>query len=268
MQGRGTISSLAVSEDHVWVGTSYGDDVLLRVSKGAFLSVARPEWKDLGLGAAEQEQILQGMSRRDQVLYAFYAGEDERVRDLLGGVDPGKASLEEMFLLGWSCDPLGADHAQESGAWFESICQRHPDSPWSRAAMEFSATNRALYARFDLNKDGRLEASEKLVMVKDEDALGFPKPWEFRESDLHQLFSAADQDRDQRLNPIEFTALWNWIPAYFDVGGPLGLVRLRFQADANKDSHLDASEFKYVIGEVRRLTEQRRKRQPTGPVPE
>ena len=176
MQGRGTISSLAVSEDHVWVGTSYGDDVLLRVSKGAFLSVARPEWKELGLGAAEQKQILQGMSRRDQVLYAFYAGEDERVRDLLGGVDPGKASLEEMFLLGWSCDPLGADHAQEWARGSSRICQRHPDSPWSRAAMEFSATNQALYARFDLNKDGRLEASEKRVMVKDEDALGFPNP--------------------------------------------------------------------------------------------
>ena len=134
--------------------------------------------------------------------------------------------------------------------------------------MQFSATNQALYARFDVNKDGRLEAAEKLVMAKDEDALGFLKPWEFRESDLQQLFSAADQDGDRRLNPIELTAFWNWIPMYFDVGGPLGLSGMRFQADANKDSHLDASEFKYVISEMRWRTEQQRKRHPAGAVTE
>ena len=61
-----------------------------------------------------------------------------RVVELLGNVEPEKASLEQMFLLAFSYDASGLNQPTQARAWYERIISRYPDSPWAKAATDCS----------------------------------------------------------------------------------------------------------------------------------
>src|SRR5206468_1187750 len=88
---RDRISSLALSDTYVWVGTAYGDNSLLRLRKDSFLSVPRHQWASVTITPEERERLVRTMSQRDQAMHAFYAGDNQRVVELLGGIHPDKA---------------------------------------------------------------------------------------------------------------------------------------------------------------------------------
>jgi hypothetical protein len=258
MQPRNTISALAVSDHHVWIGTHYGDDPLLRVSKAEFLAVSKSQWKDLTIEPDERAKLINGLSRRDQALYAFLAGDGERVAELLGDADPRKASLEEMLLIVWSCGLLGANNPQQMNAWAGHLNERQPGSPWAKSAADAVKENQTLLARFDVNRDEKLDAREKARMLEDEESLGLQNdPDKFIEAHMRQIFKMCDQDGDGRLNRLEAHGMWQTIPMYIDVGHEL--MPLRFRADTNKDSYIDADEYKNVINEVRSIRIRRSK---------
>jgi hypothetical protein len=260
MQPRNTISSLGVSDQHVWIGTYYGDDHLLRVSKEEFLAVPKSQWKDLTLAPDERAALIKDLNRRDQALYAFLAGDGERVFELLSDADPRKASLEEMLLLVWSCGLLGANNPQQMEAWAGHLNERQPDSPWAKSAAEAMKENQSLLDKFDANHDHKLDAGEKTRMLADEESLGIQNNSNKNlEAHLDVIFKTCDQDADGKLNRLEAQQLWTTIPLYFAVDREL--MPLRIRADANRDSYLDTGEFIIVIGEVRRITNERNKRQ-------
>lgn len=253
MAPRNRISSLAVSDQDVWIGTSYGDDALLRLPKQGLMATPTSQWKDLTLTQAEREQLVGRMSRRDQALYAFYAGDNERVIQLLVELDPKQAGLEEMFLLAWSYGAVGVDDLSKANEWYQRIQARHPDSPWATAAAEAARANQSLYAKFDLNRNEKLELSEKQEMLRDEDALGLQdNSGKHLAAHLNQIFTQCDGDGDKRLNRMEMEAFWRMLPMYFYLG-PTGMS-LRFRADTNKDSYLDVTELKLLQIELENAT--------------
>ncbi len=253
MPTRNRIASLAVSDQDVWIGISYGDDALLRLPKQGLVATPKSQWKDLALTQAEREQQIGRMSQRDQALYAFYAGDSEGVIKLLAEVDPRQASLEEMFLLAWSYGAVGVDDLSKADEWYQHLQTRHPDSPWSAAAAEAARANQALYTTFDRNRNAKLELSEKQEMLHDENALGrHDHSGKYLAVHLNQIFTQCDSDGDKRLNRMEIEAFWRMLPMYFNLG-PAGMT-LRFRADTNRDSYLDFNELKLLQSELENVT--------------
>ncbi len=278
---RHSIASLAVSDTYVWAGTAYGDNSLVRFRKDAFQSVPRSRWTSLAILSPEREQLVRAMPPREQALYAFYASDDERVVQVLGGTDPVKASLEEMFLLAWSYDVAGVDDPQQSRRWFEQICLRHPGSPWADyalaafqendAAHASLAANALAIAKFDRNHDGKLDESEKKVMRRDPDFTKVQKSAadKQRQFDMQQIVKTYDQDGDHKLNPAELKVMRQHIASHLLIKkerpdfqarsrllDPLVSDRvppadkLLPKYDADKDDLLDAAELGVLAAEI------------------
>lgn len=233
---RETISSLAVSDQYVWVGTEYGDNTLLRLNKRAFLAVPRSQWSSIAVSAAERARAVLGMSKPDQALYAFYAGDDERVVQLLGDLHPEKAELPEMLMLAWSSDASGVDNPGQCRAWFDRISTRYPDSPWARYAAAAAKTNEVAHearrvhtlalARFDRNHDGVLNAAERRAMERDAAYAGEEKKLAVQQTaiDMEEIVKRYDHDSDMRLNLEELRFLRQTITVYLDAKQTLGNV--------------------------------------------
>lgn len=257
MQPRNTISSLAVSDQHVWIGTYYGDDHLLRVSKEEFLAVPKSQWQDLTLAPDERAAFIKGLSRRDQALHAFLAGNGERVVELLGDLDPRKASLEEMLLLVWSYGLLDANDPRQMETWAGHLAERQPGSPWAKSAAEAVRENQSWLEKLDVNHDRKLGVSEKTQLLADEESLGIQNnPDKHIEAHLNLLFKTSDGDGDGKLNRSESQQLWMTIPMYYGMGP---MAPLRAKADSNRDSYIDKDEFKNVVTELRRISAGRNK---------
>jgi hypothetical protein len=271
---RERISSLTVSDQFVWVGTAYGDNTLLRMNKSAFRSVPENQWVSLTITPEERSRAVQGMSKPDQALYAFLAGDDAKVVQLLGDADPQKTGLQEMLLLAWSYDASGVDDSDKCRVWFDRIKARYPDSPWAKYAAATVKANDAAHAakrartlaltRFDLNRDGQLDATETRAMNRDS---SFAKVQAEADElqlrhDMELVVKRYDEDRDGRLLLLELEVLQrsirNLVTArkelphyvmrnrYFEpllAEQPPAAVKLIALYDANRDGALDAAEL-------------------------
>ncbi len=236
---RERISSVAVSDKYVWAGTAYGDNALLRLRKDAFLSVPRNQWVSIVVTPEERQRIVRGMSKTDQALYAFYAGDDERVVQLLGELTPEQAGLQEMLLLAWSFDASGVDDPDQSRAWSDRIRTRYPDSPWATVANEGMKENelrrqekkvRALQlAKFDRNHDGVLDDEEKRAMAKDPQYAQEEQKLVNQQAaaEMDQVVKRYDRDGDARLDLEELRSLRQAITLYLHAKETLGSVPQR-----------------------------------------
>jgi Ca2+-binding EF-hand superfamily protein len=237
MPVRGHISSIAVSKTNLWVGTAYGDQQLLQISKDAFLSVPRNQWMSLALSPGEKAGVIGSMKTRDQAMYAFYDADDERVAKVLGGINPAKATLEEMFLLAFSYDASGLDQPELARSWFERIIARDPKSPWAKGAQQALAANvenhrtkahgAALLQRYDRNHDGVLDEKETALMKKDPTYQREQQA--FDEADLEvqikAIFERYDANKDGKLDSGELESLVNVVRLY--VEAPPEMIRGR-----------------------------------------
>lgn len=159
------------------------------------------------------------MSVRDQAMYAFYAGDDARVAELLRDTHPNKASLEEMFLLAFSYDTSGVDRPELARAWFERIISRYPDSPWAKAAQAAFAENEqnhktkahaaGLLAKYDRNHNGILDAEEQHIMEKDPAYQREQNAWNANQLDvqLKEIMQQFDLNGDGKLDQEELDGL-------------------------------------------------------------
>lgn len=178
LKSRGIVS-LALSGDQIWVGARYGEHALFSLSKDAILAVPQSRWRNLFVTAEERVALLKTMSPREQALYAFLVGDAQQAAQMLDSLNPTKISLEEMILLALSHDALGFDDATRAEAAFNQIINRFPDTPWARFAQEQLVENQQRLqpekraaehlARFDKNKDGELDDSERRTMEADAD---------------------------------------------------------------------------------------------------
>jgi len=283
MPVRDRISSLAVSDADVWVGTDHGDNSLIRLGKDSFLSVPRNQWTSITITPEERERLVRTMSKRDQAMYAFYAGNDQRVVELLGGINPDKAGLEEMFVLAWSYDASGVDDLQKAQAWFQHIISRHPDSPWAKYAMASTNANEVAHetgkaqslalAKFDRNGDGKLDAAETREMLRDEDFAKVQRAANEKQRlfDMEQIILRYDRNGDLKLDQAETAAMYQAITMYVRakretpgverrnrVLDPLisdkvpSPVEMLARYDTNGDSHLDAAELATMAAEIQK----------------
>jgi Ca2+-binding EF-hand superfamily protein len=214
----GRIISILPSRNSVWVGTE-SDLQLLELSKDAFLSVPRSQWVTLAISPDERNGLIQKMSVRDRALYAFYAGDDQRVVELLGQIDPAKATLEELFLCAFSCDTSGIDNPAQAQSWFEHIMREYPNSAWAQIAKEALSANAdnhqvkahaaALVERFDSNHDGVLDAKETKAMKSDPQYQQEQKIIDKTEQDVQikAIFERYDGNKNGKLEPDEISSL-------------------------------------------------------------
>lgn len=222
----GNVSSLAVSERELWVGTAYGRQLLTRMQKQPLLAIPRSRWVPLAISADERAHLVNGLPVRDQAKYAFYAGDDARVAHLLRNVNPDKATLEEMFLLAFAYDATGLDKPDQARAWFERIGSLYPDSPWATTAAEFlAASDQAhktrerqarLLAKYDRNRNGVLDEAERRDMERDPDCQREAKAAQEDELDtqLRAIFKKFDLNGDGRLDSDELERLRSAVSMY------------------------------------------------------
>lgn len=283
MAVRDRISSLAVSDTYIWVGTSYGDHSLIRLRKDSLFSVPRNRWTSITIESEDRERLIQTMSKRDQAMYAFYRGDDQRVVELLGGIHPDKASLEEMLVLAWSYDVSGIDDPQNAQAWFQHIGSRHPDSPWATYAMASMKANDVAHvtgkanamalARFDHNGDGKLDEAENRAMLRDEDFAKVRRAANEKQTlfDLEQIILRYDRNGDLKLDRVETGAMCQAITVYLRAERELSGIQRRNRVldplmsdkvpspveilatyDTNKDSSLDAVELRGLAAKIQK----------------
>ena len=275
----GRVRSLAVSERDLWVGAAYGKQLLTRIQKQPLLAIPRSRWLPLAISPDERARLVNGMPLRNQALYAFYAGDDARVAQLLGYATAEKATLEEMFLLAFAYDASGLDKPEVARAWFERISSRYPDSPWAAAAQEFLTTNdqnhkakerqALLLAKYDRNHDGVLDQAERRAMEQDS---AYQREESIAREDqlatqLPEIFKKFDSNGDSRLDREELELLRRSVLLYSGavpeilVGRKILLAPLLTKDfpsvdqilkkyDINKDGALDAAEFKALAADI------------------
>jgi Ca2+-binding EF-hand superfamily protein len=263
------------------VGTAYGKQLLTRIERQPLLSTPRSQWLSLAISPEERSRLVHGMSTRDQAMYAFYAGDDATVAQLLGSVNPEKASLEEMFLVAFAYDALGLDKPELTREWYNRIASRYPDSPWAKSAQEFLAAseeNHKLKARqdrlltkYDLNHNGILDQAERAVMERDPAYQREEKAVRQDELDaqLQAIFKKYDRSGDGRLDRDELEAIRNTVRMFSEappsmLAGRKILVaplltrdfppaaQILKKYDANKDGALDAAEFKALAVDIQK----------------
>jgi len=281
MMARDHISSLTVSSTSIWIGTAYGDHKLLQLPKSPFLSVPQGRWVSLTISPEERAQLVRNMDVRDQAMYAFYADDDARVAALLGGIDPDKASLEEMFILAFSYDASGLDKPELARDWFEHIISRYPDSPWAKFARSALAQNEQnhkdkmheeeLLAKYDRDHNGVLDPEEKRVMERDPGYQNERKIWnaDRLENQLEKIMQRFDRNKDGKLDRGELESLKAQVTVFSQappeklVGHKNPVVPLmtkKFPAvtdilqkyDVNGDGGLEAGELKMLAQDIQK----------------
>jgi Ca2+-binding EF-hand superfamily protein len=224
------ISSIAVSRTFLWVGTTYGDSGqrLLQISKDPFLSVPRNEWLSLTISPEEWLNLIRGMNTRDQAVYAFFSADDNRVVELLGGIDPAEATLEERFLLAFSYDTLGLDQPELARFWFERIIARDPGSPWAKVAQDALSASvenhrtkayaAGLIQKYDRNHDGVLDETESAIMKKDPVYQEEQKTFGDVELQVQTkaIFDRYDANKDGKLDSDELATLVTVVRTFSD----------------------------------------------------
>lgn len=277
----GGITCLSVSGRDLWVGTAFGKQLLTRIERQPLLSTPRSQWLSLAISPEERSRLVHGMSTRDQAMYAFYAGDDATVAQLLGSVNPAKASLEEMFLLAFAYDASGLDKPDLAREWYNRIASRYPDSPWAQSSQEFLVASEEtrkpqerqerLLAKYDQNRDGVLDQAERLVMEHDP---AYQREENFLRQErlnaqLQEIFKKADRNGDGRLDRAELVALrntvlaWSEAPPEMLAGRKIPVeplltkdfptaAQILKKYDANKDGALDAAEFKALAVDIQK----------------
>jgi Ca2+-binding EF-hand superfamily protein len=265
------VVSIGVSDEFVWVGLAFGEQLLVQVPKRAFAAVPKNQWTPLTITAEERRLLIESMNVRDQAVYAFYAGDANRVVQLLKTVDLAEATLEQMLLLAVSYDADETDSPENVSAWCERIMEQYPGSPWgtfgqkaideSQQNHSFRQHEKQLLAKFDRNHDGVLDAAEKQAMKDDPEFKRIQRTLEeeLLTPQIDALIRRYDRDGDGKFGRRELENVKNQVRSLLNLGPenfpnnkltPLitsdfpSVDTLLQKYDRNKDGALDASELR------------------------
>ena len=134
----GLVSSLAVSEKHLWIGLQgfYGTrDPLVELEKAAVLAQPKDQWGTDKISADELSRQLNTLSPRQQAFYAFFRGDYAKAAQLLSVNDPGSADLETLWLLAHCYDGLGLNQPDRARRYLEALADLEGDSPFGKEAV-------------------------------------------------------------------------------------------------------------------------------------
>jgi hypothetical protein len=198
------VSCLAASDRHLWIGMEEADQLLLRIDKTPLMKIPRRQWVSDRITTSELADAIGHLPLRDQALHAFFTGDYARVAELLAGQDIHRVSLESLFLLGFSYDSLGMNRPEEMQACFNEILARFPDTPWARAVraiLESEQARQLELARYDQDRNGRLDAGERETMERDPVHVREEQERRARQTQgqVEQLIERFDSDGDSKL---------------------------------------------------------------------
>jgi Ca2+-binding EF-hand superfamily protein len=278
----GPVACVGILGEDVWVGLSYGQQLLSRVSKAEFFNVPKNAWKSLSISDEERTQVIQQMNLHDRVMYEFYAGDISGVAKALEGLAPRGTNLDVMLLAAFANGPAGVDNPPLARAWCQQILAHQPaDSTWAKFAQkelndgEQNHKTRQyqdrLLTKFDRNGDGVLDEDEKKAMQTSSE---FQRATQAYQDDvlmpqIEALIRKYDHNKDGKLSSRELEAVRSAVKflvdnsserldRYKDILAPVltkafpPVEKLLKQYDANKDGALDASELKAFAEDLRR----------------
>lgn len=170
------VTTLAVDEENVWMGcdltTGVRSPPLLAAPRKLLLKTPPARWVPDEIPATELGQRLAALPVRERAVLAFFAGDADRVMSLLDGQQD---DAEALFLMAFAHEVSGKASDPRRAELLRRLHDQFPRSPFAEAtrsllpkseAVAVEAPPRAtpplerLFARRDLNGDGRIDASE------------------------------------------------------------------------------------------------------------
>lgn len=171
------VSCAAADAQSLWLGSDLerlptGAPVV-RVEKQAFTAAPAARWVTDAIDPAEYQRKLAARPVRERAVRAFFAGEAQRVVELL---EHEKPDAEILFLLAFAHDGLGLDNPERRSHYAERLLAEFPQSAPAEAVRSLRpvppvATSTAgptpvlsnLFRRRDTDGNGRITAEEWLA---------------------------------------------------------------------------------------------------------
>jgi hypothetical protein len=171
------VSCLAVDESRLWVGANLAELPLaapiLALEKRGLMATPTVKWVPDEISETELGQKLADLPVRERAVHAFFAGDAQKVVDVL---EPGVPDAESLFLLAFAHDSFGLNQPARREALVERLLKDFPESPHADvvrtlrppAAVASAPESRpaavpaleALFKRRDTDGDGRISLSE------------------------------------------------------------------------------------------------------------
>ncbi len=171
------VRTLLSDDTHLWLGldasTLPAGNILVAVEKASVVAVPPKQWVSEVLDPSETTAKFARLPVKEQAIRAFFAGNHNKVNELLGN-DPTAADAEELFLLAFCHDAIGLDQASKQQALLEQLHQRFPASVFATSTRTLLAptllklepieepteTPADIFIRRDLDSDGRINGPE------------------------------------------------------------------------------------------------------------
>lgn len=178
------VRTLLSDDTHLWLGldasTLPAGNILVAVEKASVVAVPPKQWVSEVLDPSETTAKFTRLPVKEQAIRAFFAGNHNKVNELLGN-DPTAADAEELFLLAFCHDAIGLDQAPKQQALLEQLHQRFPASVFATSTRTLLAptllklepieepteTPADILIRRDLDSDGRINGPELKLWLGD-----------------------------------------------------------------------------------------------------
>lgn len=201
---------------------------LVAVEKFPLTAIPTSRWMDDTILESEMEHRVMGLPPKERNVYWFFSGQPQRLVDALApqGEVPDDLDAESLFMLAFSHDVAGLDHADKFAEYAALLQERHPSSIFAEVARAAIGQAAAASTRPPRNgiapKAGKPAANEPI-----------PEP-ELVGETAAEVMARRDLDGDGRINPVEFK-IWKGDGADFK------------GADSNQDGFLDLTEIEAVL---------------------
>jgi len=264
------VPAITLSTDSVWLGlhqSQFQGELapLLRIARQDFYNVPREKWVPDEITSEELAQV-EGWKNSEQAIYHLFNGDPERAVQSLGKLDKSDMDLESLYALGCAYDDLGLDQPEKARPYFEEIVSREGDSPWAAEARRALAgldlriadakRQREYLARYDKNRDGRIDDAEAEQMrrdpqfIKDEEERAVAQKAKAdldAEEQVRGFIGRHDRNRNGRLDRMEFMMARS---AAGEVTGPLLDPTIFDVHDTNRNQELDSAELRKLLESI------------------
>lgn len=170
------VRCMTADAQFLWIGNDLsripGGAPILVVDKRPLLALPAPRWLPDEIRPDELGTRLANLPLNERAVLAFFAGDAQRVVELL---DPAPPSAEGLFLLAFAHDTIGLNQPDRRDALIDRLVAEFPTSPHAEAVRSLRppsnsprATNAPpaesplarLFKRRDLDGNGRIDAAE------------------------------------------------------------------------------------------------------------
>ena len=136
----GPVVSMAADPGRLWMGLdvtgSRGVSALLVADRTALVSVPQDRWVRDAILPEELGEKLALLPVRERAVLAFFAGQADRVMELLapGNQVPDDLDAEGLFLMAFAHDLIGLNQPERLDGYLDLLRTRHPGSVYAELA--------------------------------------------------------------------------------------------------------------------------------------